>query len=359
MTHRITLTNRLRLIIMALVLLAATLQPILMASKVRAAGQITNRSLALGTSVGNTATTWTFTFTATEATALNGITFQVCDAASSTCNTPGSWSNAGSAFTSLTYNGSSQSGWSLDNAAGFLRIKNNASATSVSSPVVATFSSVTNPNTTNATFFVRILTYSGDDFTSQVDNGVVASSTSQAISVTATVDETLTFCTGTSGVTTSSCTGATGSTVPLGALSPSATASGTSQIGVGTNANSGYTVTVNGSTLTCVACAGSPTISALATQTAATVGVEQFGLNLRDNATPNVGSEPDGAGTATPTANYNTVDQFRFVTTDGVAGKNASDNFRRFTVSYIANINAATESGSYTTSLTYIATATF
>lgn len=351
-------SRKLQLFAVVLALLLVALQPLLL-TKVSAAGQLTSRSLALGSSTGNTATTWTFTFSTTEATALNGITFQVCDAASSTCNTPGSWSNSGATFTSLTYNGSAQTGWALDNAAGFLRIKNNSSAAAVSNPVVATFSSVTNPNTTNATFFVRMLTYSGDDFSTQVDNGVVAASTSQAISVTASVDETLTFCTGTSGITNSSCASATGSTVGLGALSPSATASATSLFGVGTNASSGYTVTVNGSTLTCGSCAGTPTISALASQTASTIGVEQFGINLKDNATPDVGAEVDGAGTATATANYGTADQFRFVTTDSVASKNSSDNFRRFTVSYIANIGAATESGAYSTTLQYIATATF
>ena len=324
-----------------------------------AAGQLTSRKLELSTSAGNTAATWTFTFSTTETTALNGITFQVCTTASGACTIPTSWTNAGSAFSSLTYNSSSQSGWTLDNAAGFLRIKNNSSSTSVANPVVATFTTVTNPNTTNETFFARILTYSGDDFTTQVDNGVVAASTAQQITVTASVDESLTFCTGTSGITNSSCTGATGGTAALGTLSASATNSVVSQIGVGTNATSGYSVTVNGTTLTCSSCAGSPTISALATQTASTIGTEQFGINLRDNATPNVGTDPDGAGDATPTANYNTVDQFRYVTGDSIASDAEPDSFRRFHVAYIANISTGTEAGNYSTVLTYICTATF
>lgn len=347
------------LFLAAFLLLGSTLLSIIPPAQVSAAGQLTSRKVTLGTSAANTATTWAFTFDVTETTALNGITFQVCTTASGACSAPGSWTNAGSAYSSLTYNGSSQSGWALDNAAGFLRIKNNSSVATVANPVVATFNTVTNPNTTNATFFVRILTYSGDDYTSQVDNGVVAASTAQTISVTATVDESLTFCTGTSGITNSSCSGATGSTAGLGTLSASSTNSTTSQIGVGTNAVSGYSVTVNGTTLTCSGCAGSPTISALASQTASSIGTEQFGINLRDNATPDVGTDPDGAGNAAPTANYNTVDQYRYVTADSIASDSGTDSFRRFHVSYIANIDTATEAGAYSTVLTYICTATF
>jgi hypothetical protein len=342
-------------ILAALLLFFASSSSLFTPGTANAAGQLTSRKLTLGSSAGNTATTWAFTFTQTETTALNGITFQVCTTASGACSAPGSWTNAGSAFTSLTYNGSAQTGWALDNAAGYLRVKNNTSATAVSGPVVVNFSSVTNPNTTNGTFYVRVLTYSGDDYTSQVDNGVVAASTSQQLNLSATVDETLTFCTATSGITTSSCAGATGSAVSFGTLSASSTNSAVSQLGVGTNAGTGYAITVNGTTLT----SSGNTVTALASQTASSSGSEQFGLNLRDNATPNVGTDPDGSGTATPTATYNTVDQYRFITGETVASKGSSDQFRRFHASYIANIDTATEAGAYTSVLTYICTATF
>ncbi|MBI5357471.1 hypothetical protein HZB74_01340, partial [Candidatus Saccharibacteria bacterium] len=213
----------------------------------------------------------------------------------------------------------------------------------------------TNPTATNTTYYARVTLYSDTGWATPVDTGTVAASTATAIDLTATVEETLTFCTGTSGITNSSCSGATGSSVSFGTLSPSSTNSGVSQLGVGTNGSSGYAITVNGATLT----SGGNTISALASQTASSVGSEQFGLNLRDNATPNVGTDPDGSGTATPTANYNTADQYRFVTGDIIASKNTSDQFRRFHAAYIANINTATEAGTYTATMTYIATATF
>lgn len=357
-TPVINISKRFVAFVAALTLLLSTLAPATVFG-----ASLTSRKLALSTSAGNTAATWTFTFNGAAATTLKGIAFQVCDAASGTCNTPGSWANTGATYSSLTYNGTPQTGWTLDNAgaggAQFLGIKNNSASNASSNPIVVTFNTVTNPNTTNATFYVRINTYSGNDFATAVDSGVVAASTSQQISFTASVDESITFCTGTSGITTTSCAGATGSTVAFGTLSASTVRSGSSQIGVGTNAGSGYTVTVNGTSPTCAACSGTPSISSIASATASVPGTEQFGLNLRANTIPSVGADPDGAGTASPASGFNTVDSFQFNNGDTVASKNTGDNFRRFTASYIANITTATAAGSYTSTLTYIATATF
>ncbi len=342
----------------AILLILASFAPLFLPQSALAAGQLTSRKLDLSTSAGNTSATWTFTFSVTEATALNGITFQVCDAASGTCNIPGSWTNAGSSFSSLTYNGSSQGSWALDNAAGYLRIKNNASVTSVTSPVVVTFNTVTNPNTTNATFFVRILTYSGDDYTSQVDNGVVAASTSQVISLTGTMDESLVFCTGTS-ITGTNCGTISGSSVGFGTFSSTSTKSGTSVMAASTNGIGGYSITVNGGTLTCSGCAGTPTIAALSSQTASSIGAAQFGLNLRDNATPNVGVDPSGSGSGSYSGNYGTADQYRFVSGDSVASAAGATNANAFTVSYIVNVPGSQAAGAYSAAMTYICTATF
>lgn len=344
------------LIIVVLVLQFISM--VLMTAPVNAAGALTSRSVALGSSAGNTSTTWTFTFSTTEATALNGITFQVCTTASGACSAPGSWTNAGSAFSSLTYNGSSQTGWALDNAAGYLRIKNNSSAVSVANPVVATFNTVTNPNTTNSSFFVRVLTFSGDDYTTQVDNGVVAASTTQPITLNITNPESLTFCTGTS-VTGQNCGTIAGTTVTFAEASTSATSSGTSVMVAGTNGNGGYSITVNGTTLTCAGCPGTPTIAALASQTASSTGTSQFGLNLKDNATPNVGVEVAGPGSGTATANYGTADQYRFVTADSVASAAGATDGDTYTASYIVNVSPSQAAGAYTATMTYICTATF
>ncbi len=326
------------------------------------AASLTSRSLLLGTSAGNTSTTWTFTFSGASATVLKGMAFQVCDAPSGTCNTPGSWANTGATFSSLTYNGSSQSGWTLDNSgaggAQYLGIKNNSASNSSANPIVVTFNTVTNPNTTNASFYVRVSTFSGNTFTTPVDSGVVAASTAQQITLTGTVDESLVFCAGTS-ITGTNCGTISGNQVSFGTFSPSSTTSGTSVMAASTNGVSGYNITVSGSTLTCGTCAGTPTIAALASQTAATTGSPQFGLNLRSNSTPSVGSDPSGSGSGTYTGNYGTANQYRFVSGDAVASAAGASNANTFTCSYIVNIPGSQAAGAYTATLTYVATAIF
>lgn len=146
-------------------------------------------------------------------------------------------------------------------------------------------------------------------------------------------------------------------TVSLGTLSDSSPGSGSHTLEVDTNATNGLTVTVTGSTLT----SGSDTITAIgATGTASSSGSEQFGINLVDNATPNVGADASGTSPiASASAPYDTADEFAYVSGDTIASSSGAINETTFTVSYLANISASTESGTYSTTLTYAATANF
>lgn len=338
-------------VVLALVTLQSTMLP------QASAAQITSRKLTLSSSAGGASSvTYTFEFTVPSSTVLQSMQAQVCTTASGACTTPTGFVNSSSTLAAQPTNLGDASGWTVSTAtAGSLRLSKSGNSAAPTGSQTVAFGNVTNPTAQNTTFFARITTYSDASWTTPVDTGTVAASTAQQITVSATVDETLTFCTGTSGITTSSCSGAAGSSVSLGTLTPSSTGSGISQIGVGTNGTSGYAITINGATLT----SGANTISALSSQTASSTGTEQFGVNLRDNATPNVGTDPDGSGSGNPTANYNTADQYRFVTGDSIASRNAAEDFRRFHVSYVANIGTATEAGTYTATMTYIATATF
>ncbi len=355
LTRVLKLLSNLSLYIVIGVMLLAILLPVSVS-----AAQITSRKFTLSNSAGGgTSVAYTFDSAAlpTTGTPVKSVAAQACTTASGACTTPTGFTSASSTLVAQPTGLGATTSWTVDTAStGSLRITHATNVTNPSGAVNIQWGSVTNPTAQNTTFYLRVTTYSDSAWTTAVDSGTVAVSTAQQITVTADVSESLTFCTGTSGITTSSCAAATGSSVSLGALSASAVSSGTSQIGVGTNASSGYVVTINGTTLTCSACSGSPTISALATQTTSQTGVEQFGVNLRDNATPNVGTDPQGSGSGTPTANYNTVDQFRFVTADSIASYTAGDLFRLYTVSYIANITTATEAGTYTSTMTYIAT---
>lgn len=323
------------------------------------AAQITGRKFTLSNSAG-AATSVSYTFVSaavpTSGTALKSVAAQACTTASGSCTTPTGFTSGSSSLSTQPSGLGCTSAWSNSTAVtGSLRITHASCSTSPSGAVSIAWSGVTNPTANNTTFFLRVTTYSDAAWTTAVDSGVVAVSTAQQITVSASADESLTFCTGTSGVTSSSCAGATGSSVSLGTLTASSTGSGTSQVGVTTNAGSGYAITINGSTLT----SGSDTITALATQTASSQGSEQFGVNLKANTTPSVGSDPAGAGSGAPSANYGTANQFRFVTGDSIATAGAADAFRLYTVSYIANIAALTEPGTYQATFTYICTATF
>lgn len=321
------------------------------------AAQITSRKVTLSSSAGAASSvTYTFNFTVPSATVLQSFQAEICTTASGACTTPTGWTGASAGLASQPTNYGDASGWTDASTSTALRMSKTANSAAPTGSQTVAFNLVTNPTANNETFFARMTTYSDDAYTTAVDSGVVAASTAQQITVTASVDESLTFCSGTSGVTTSSCAGATGSTVALGTLSASSTSSGSSQLGVGTNGGGGYSITINGATLT----SGGNTIDAMTgSSNTSTIGTEEFGVNLRDNATPNVGADPDGSGSGTPTTDYNDVDEFKFVTADSIASKNAAELFRRFTVSYIANITTATEPGSYSATMTYICTATF
>jgi|GEM_PF-774645 len=116
-----------------------------------------------------------------------------------------------------------------------------------------------------------------------------------------------------------------------------------------TNGTGGYTLTVQGATLT----SGANTITALASATAPNPANEQFGLRMNVS----------GAGSATVPATYGTAGQYAYTATASTAATVASTAVatlsNTFSVRYIANISPITESGSYTTSHTYIATGNF
>lgn len=219
-----------------------------------------------------------------------------------------------------------------------------------------TLGAVTNPSTANQTFYIRLATYTSTDTTGGLtDDGTVAASTATQIQLNITMPESLVFCVGTA-ITGTDCATVSGSSITFPEASPTTARTGTSVMAASTNGQSGYAITVSGTTLT----SGSNTIAALASQTASTTGTEQFGLNLRANTAPaTFGSDPTGAGIGTFTANYGTTNQYRFVTGDSVASSTGSTDANAFTASYLINVAGSTEAGIYTSAMTYICTATF
>jgi hypothetical protein len=308
------------------------------------AAQITNRSVIIANPAASASTSYVFNFTVPSATVIQSASFTACTTASGACTTPAGFSASSSSLTAQPVNLGDAAGWTVDtSSAGALRLKKTGNTAAPTASQTVSFSGVVNPSATNATFFIRIATFSGDDWsTGAIDTGTVATSTAGQVTITAAVDETLTF-------------SLANQTVPLGILTTSTTGSGTSTMSAATNASSGYSITVSGSTLT----SGANTITALASPTASSVNNKQFGINLVANTTPAVGSNVSGSGSATAAAGYNTADLFKFVSGDTVASASAPTNSNTFTTSYIANIDGVTPPGSYQTVLTYVATANF
>lgn len=343
----------------AFVLALASLQIAILNQHVYAA-QITNRTLTLSSSsaaAASATTSYTLTFTVPSATVVQSFDMEICQTASGACTTPTGFSSASSTITQPTNLGDA-SGWTVDTGdSGKLALTKTGNVAAPVNPVTVTFNNVQNPTTPNETFFGRMTTYSDDSYSAPVDTGVVAASTDQDIYLTGIIDETLVFCTGIS-ITGTNCATVAGSTVNFGTLSSTVPSSGTSVMAASTNGVSGYAITINGSTLTCTTCSGSPTIAALAAQTASSPGSAQFGANLVANATPSVGANPAN-GNGSPSASYNTANSFRFVTGDSVATAGNAVDANRYTVSYLVNIPGSQPAGTYTSTMTFIATSTF
>jgi len=326
------------------------------------AAQITPRKLTLSNSAQSARNVHTFNFTTATTASIGSMSFDYCTTASGACSAPTGFDSQEASLAIGTQVGGTGFTIHANTDVNTIVITRTPASLTASTAVTMPFGTgagtsngPTNPSTTNSTFFVRITTYtSADGTTGSTDTGVVAASTAQAISLTGVVSETLTFCTGTS-ITGTNCGTVAGSTVDFGSFSSSAASTGTSVMAAATNADSGYSITVNGATLT----SGGDTISALASQTASSPGTEQFGLNLVANTVPTVGANVSGTGTGTATATYGTTNQFRFVTGDSVGSASQSTNANAFTVSYLVNIGGATEPGTYTATMTYICTATF
>ncbi|MDB5164294.1 MAG: exported protein of unknown function [Candidatus Saccharibacteria bacterium] len=214
---------------------------------------------------------------------------------------------------------------------------------------------IKNP-TTLGTFYARIGTFASTDGTgAQQDAGGVALSTANQLTITAKVQETLTFCVYVTGV---NCAGGTGTALALGdvngVLSSTTTDyTGSAKFGLASNAPA-VVVRMKGATLT----AGTFTITQQGTTCTAdstTSSVEQFGVRVTPGT--NVTADPvyacgsglhafDGA---------NTVGTYG----DDIASTAVPLDEVQSTMEFNAKAATTTEASVYTTTLTFIATGTF
>jgi hypothetical protein len=150
------------------------------------------------------------------------------------------------------------------------------------------------------------------------------------------------------------------SSLNFGALSTGATVSSTATFSVLNYTSYGYNVSLIGSPPS----NGSHDLNALATNSTSIIGTEQFGLNLKDNATPDIGTEPVQVPSSSfsyggPTANYGITDSFRYVAGEAVATAPKSSGQTDYTISYIINTAVTTPGGKYSGNQALLCTGTY
>ncbi len=187
----------------------------------------------------------------------------------------------------------------------------------------------------------------GDSGTISVD--IIAD---DQVDVTATVNPSITFSISQTAIDFGALSAADDIFATAGAGSGGNTSAATTAhtLIAGTNATSGFVIYLLGATLT----SGGNTITAPAGPAATTVGSEQFGLHITDAG---------GGSGVTVDSQYGTSSQYGWGATgavqDNIASASGATASNTFNASYIGNIGASTESGAYTTTLTYTATATY
>lgn len=331
--------------------IALTIVPLVQTTQASAA-QITARKVVIDSSAPSASTKYTFTFTAPSATTVKSFDAQACDTASGTCTQAASaagFSSAGAGTIGTAPTGLGSGGVWTSNVATTtkLRVLNASNTGAPSAGATITLDSVVNPSAANSTFFLRMTTYSDAAWTTPIDTGVVAASTAGVITVNATVDEALTFTLGAATVNLSP-----------SSITTAAASTGTSTLVASTNAASGYSITY--SSPNALKPAGGTALASYSSSPSVP-GTAGFGINLKTNTTPAVGSNPTG-GSGAAVGAYNTADQFTFVGSNvatQIATSGVATNATTYTVSYVANIAALTAPGAYTTTFTYVATPNF
>jgi hypothetical protein len=375
-------------------------------------GLLQNRYIQMSSSVAGATAQYTISFkTATGGFPLEGIVVDFCDN-SPLINTACTYTSGKSiSVSSVTWTGGSITGtpdtntadWTITNTSPLLIISDTNSAETSSNVSAGTtitivmpgfvnpnYSSCTGGTPPNCTFYARLLTYSTNwpvaNYTPTtigtvqpplIDEGGAALSTNQAITITSKVQEQLTFC-----VYTGASCAAGGGSVLLGDTQGVLYTTGpfvdkTTTYTVSTNAINGLTIRMLGNTLT----SGSNTINAIGgTATASSAGTSQFGLcNYIPTMTTmvlNVSSPYNGANCSTTTQSAGTgttgglgsgalfaFDTTQTTTTYGAtlatAAANSSAGSATGVIAFLGNTAVTQPAGLYTTTITFVATATY
>ena len=107
---------------------------------------------------------------------------------------------------------------------------------------------------------------------------------------------------------------------------------------------------------------GSFEIDAMSSTGPSQTGTEQYGINLVANTSPvSLGANPDNGqfGNGAASTNYDTPNNYRYVSGETVANAPEPSGKTIYTISYIINAAALTPGGQYTANQTIIVTGTY
>ncbi len=316
--------------------------------------RLADRSLTLSDSrVGATAH-YSFRFTPTTTDQIQLIQLQICanDPFPGTPCTPPAGFDASAAG---LMNQSGDTGFTVSNLSTANQIVlERPAAPSNAQPNNYEFSGIVNP-LGEGSYYVRLQTFAGNDLSGTANGyGGIAFAINSGVDINATVPPFLLFCVGVT-VQGFNCNAVAGNYINFGEFSPRQASQGTTQMLAATNAVGGYTIRVNGHTLT----SGNNVIQALAGADISRPGVSQFGLNLRANSAPQGGQDVVGSGSGQPVGSYNQPNFFRFNPGDVVAASNAPDEARKYTTTYMVNVSHDQAPGVYVSTMSYIALGSF
>jgi hypothetical protein len=402
MVRQRALTMRSTYIVAAATLALASVVPFALFGKAKA-DQVQFRSIEMSTSnVGQTAVTYQIAFKA--ATAPNhtakSMVIDFCGSSpiiGTACSSPTGSFAVGGSLSSVLINGASvgagttdTSNWTIGslNSGRTLTLTNATGSTLTAGQYVTIVATgFTNPGTTAGTFYSRILTYPNDTGANSAANyvagtegtytdaGGIALSTTNLLSVTAKVQEQLTFCVYTSG---SDCAGGTGSSinVPTSSTTPlsaSAVQTDTSaSFGLSSNALNGVVVRMKGfdplnpTSTRASLTSGANSIAAFGggsgtcTADSVVTSVDQFGMRFASvgaglTANSSFGCSAGNHGWDTSTANDNiTATYGKQIASTAGANAEVQSNLE-----FAAKSALTTPAGIYTIGLSFIATGTY
>ena len=150
------------------------------------------------------------------------------------------------------------------------------------------------------------------------------------------------------------------STVDLGDVDSTTTHTGTATFSVKSYLSHGYSV---------VSASDPPKNNSYTIQTstipgASTTGTEQFGMNLVDNSSPNIGADPvqdpdNSFSFGLVAIDYSSPNLFKYEKGDIIAYSTSSTSFTNYTISYIINVSKVTPGGTYLMNHVLVATGTY